>query len=323
MDKVFSEYSRKGNSAKFEVIAMSCRRPEHQAPPEIFYDETEARKYTTNSRMIDIQVQMSERALELLGLPDDKLCLVADLGCGSGLSGEVIEEQGHMWIGVDISPAMLNIAREREVEGDLILGDLGEGLCFRAGVFDGAISVSALQWLCNADKNDHKPHIADERKKSSNMSSDQSKRDNNGSYLTLLSDSPMLIFQARGARAVFQFYPENSAQIELITAQSMKAGFSGGLVVDYPHSSKAKKFFLVLMTGGPQQLPKALGDAETAEVAKAKFTTKREKMRGLRQGKSVKGSKSWIMQKKERRRLQGKEVKADSKYSARKRPGHF
>lgn len=30
-------------------------------------------------------------------------------------------------------------------------------------------------------------------------------------------------------------------QLELITQQAMKAGFSGGLVIDYPHSSKAKK----------------------------------------------------------------------------------
>ena len=48
-------------------------------------------------------------------------------------------------VGVDISKSMLDVAREREVEGDLILGDLGEGLPFRAGAFDGAISISALQ----------------------------------------------------------------------------------------------------------------------------------------------------------------------------------
>lgn len=31
-------------------------RPEHAAPPDIFYNEEEARKYTSNSRMIEIQV---------------------------------------------------------------------------------------------------------------------------------------------------------------------------------------------------------------------------------------------------------------------------
>lgn len=57
--------------------------------------------------MIDIQVQMCERAIELLVLPENQSCLLLDIGCGSGLSGSVLEENGHMWIGVDISSAML------------------------------------------------------------------------------------------------------------------------------------------------------------------------------------------------------------------------
>ena len=54
--------------------------------------------------------------------------------------------------------------------------------------------------------------------------------------------------------------------MELITAQAMKAGFTGGLVVDYPNSTKAKKFFLCLMTGGQQPLPAALGVDSREEV---------------------------------------------------------
>ena len=50
------------------------------------------------------------------------------------------------------------MAREREVEGDLFLWDMGDGLSFRPGTFDGVISISALQWLCNADKSYHRPH---------------------------------------------------------------------------------------------------------------------------------------------------------------------
>lgn len=56
-----------------------------------------------------------------------------------------------------------------------------------------------------------------------------------------------------------QFYPENGEQMELVTSQAMKAGFYGGVVIDYPNSTKAKKFFLVLMTGGNVPLPKGLG----------------------------------------------------------------
>jgi len=71
--------------------------------------------------------------------------------------------------------------------------------------------------------------------------------------------------QSRTGRAIFQFYPENSDQMELVTTQAMRAGFFGGVVVDYPNSTKAKKFFLVLMCGGAAALPKALGEAEEKE----------------------------------------------------------
>ena len=36
------------------------------------------------------------------------------------------------------------------MEGDVCLHDLGQGLPLRPGTFDGAISISAVQWLCNA-----------------------------------------------------------------------------------------------------------------------------------------------------------------------------
>ena len=54
----------------------------------------------------------------------------------------------------------------------------------------------------------------------------------------------------------------------------MKAGFFGGVVVDYPNSTKAKKFFLVLMTGGNMPLPQALGtegDSSTVPYSKKRY----------------------------------------------------
>lgn len=74
-------------------------RPEHSAPPEIFYNDDEARKYTDNSRIINIQRQLTERAMELLALPNDgSPKFLIDLGCGSGLSGEALTDQGHIWM---------------------------------------------------------------------------------------------------------------------------------------------------------------------------------------------------------------------------------
>lgn len=109
-----------------------------------------------------------------------------DLGCGSGLSGDAITAAGHKWVGLDISQAMLDTAIEREADGDVALADMGQvgggsavidlcvcsfgtddddnseggrwqGLGLRDNCFDGAISISAVQWLCNADKSWHDP----------------------------------------------------------------------------------------------------------------------------------------------------------------------
>uniref|UniRef100_A0A2M4BWL0 18S rRNA (guanine-N(7))-methyltransferase n=2 Tax=Endopterygota TaxID=33392 RepID=A0A2M4BWL0_9DIPT len=277
------------------------RRPEHSAPPEIFYNEDEAQKYTNNTRIIDIQVQMCERAIELLALDpdDDSPQLILDIGCGSGLSGSVLEDQGHVWIGIDISKPMLDVAVEREVEGDLLLGDMGQGMPFKAGTFDGAVSISALQWLCNADKKSHVPP----------------KR-------LYQFFSSLFASLTRNARAVFQFYPENGEQIELVTTQAMKAGFYGGLVVDYPNSSKAKKYFLVLMTGGVAKLPAALGTGESGDSQVPYSKKQREYAKNAR-GKPLKKSREWVLAKKERRRQQGDETRKDSRYTARKRSGRF
>jgi len=40
-------------------------------------------------------------------LPAGKSSYVLDVGCGSGLSGQALEEAGHYWVGCDISMSML------------------------------------------------------------------------------------------------------------------------------------------------------------------------------------------------------------------------
>lgn len=106
----------------------------------------------------------------------------------------------------------------------------------------------------------------------------------------------------------------------MITSQATRAGFYGGVVVDFPNSSKAKKYFLVLMTGGQQQMPAALGTNE--DDNQIPYSKKRELTRDIR-GKNPKKSKEWILAKKEKRRQKGGDVREDSKYTGRKRSGRF
>lgn len=53
--------------------------------------------------------------------------------------GDVLTEHGHYWVGMDISSSMLDVALDRDCEGDVMLGDMGQGMPFRAGAFDGCI----------------------------------------------------------------------------------------------------------------------------------------------------------------------------------------
>ena len=71
-------------------------RPELTGHASLFYNAKEARKYDSSSRMVGIQREITERAIELLKLPtssaggrDVRPSLILDVGCGSGLSGQV------------------------------------------------------------------------------------------------------------------------------------------------------------------------------------------------------------------------------------------
>lgn len=63
--------------------------------------------------MVNVQREITLRAIELLLLPPDQTSFILDIGCGSGLSGQVLEEQGHVWVGCDVSRDMLQVAKER------------------------------------------------------------------------------------------------------------------------------------------------------------------------------------------------------------------
>lgn len=314
-------------------------RPETSGPPEFFYNCQEAKKYHQNSRIIAVQREMSIRALELLLQGDEDVeerKLILDLGCGSGLSGREVEKMGHFWIGMDISQDMLGIARhhendlyddegsdydseeemeisdlddysdDRKVErGDnfgLLLADMGQGVGARPGIFDGAISISALQWLCHSNRRHEDPRRR---------------------LLTLFTT--LFSCLAPGARAVFQFYPADERQTEMVLGCARKCGFGGGLVVDYSHSPRTRKYYLYLTTSASMLLPQgrmdgnAPSDEEREEVTvadRSRFKAKR------RVGKNQK-DRDWVLRKKEYRKRKGEDVRPDSKYTARKRRPRF
>jgi len=266
------------------------------SPPDLYYNDSESAKYTTSSRIQAIQTSMTHRALELLDLTSPSLIL--DVGCGSGLSGEILSEDGHIWVGMDIAPSMLDIAIQREdVEGDLFLADMGQGVPFRAGTFDAAVSISAVQWLCNAESSDVSPE-------------GRLRRFFDGLYAAL----------RRGGRAVCQFYPKNEQQRTMISSAAIRAGFGAGILED-DGGTKNVKTYLVLSVGGGD-ITGTVANMENVDIEDGRKM--REAMQGRRRkAEDIKGSKQWLLKKKEKMRAKGKIVKADSKYTGRRRGPQF
>lgn len=197
-----------------------------------------------------------------------------------------------MWVGMDISESMLSIAIDREVEGDLLYADMGQGVPFRPGSFDAAVSISAIQWLCNAETADV---TVEERLKRF--------------FETLYASLK------RGGRAALQFYPKDDRQRDLICKSAIKAGFAAGLLEDEP-GTKHVKVYLVLEVGGTGgDITNAVKDLEGVDVQDG-----RKKRAGK---KDVETRKDYIMKKKERERKKGRVVKKDSKYTGRKRRIQF
>lgn len=155
-----------------------------------------------SSRMIDVQIKMTGRALELLCVPEDKPCYVLDIGWDPGaqfrqsrwgdvlgphtveslsdclpaavLAWAVITSQMRgttgwaltsalpCWVSMPClalvwtpfhefrvvmqivlipNPLFSNVdeALDRETQGDVILGDMGQGIPFKPGTFDACI----------------------------------------------------------------------------------------------------------------------------------------------------------------------------------------
>ncbi|EAN85418.1 hypothetical protein, conserved [Trypanosoma cruzi] len=374
---------------------MPPSRPEFENPPDVLYNKTGATRYTSSTRVQTVQRAMTLRALELLGIPSGRQALLLDIGCGSGISGDVIREVGHTWIGVDISKDMLMLAKELEekeesevgkeedshsdgqdglkecggcnpgndlknvkwgliTESDdddkdededgneentgtmtgpsmveVLRGDMGQGLPFRPGSFDGAVSISAVQWLCQSDCRGHVPQRR----------------------LRALFQS---LYNAlhRGAKAALQFYPSNVEQVHMITRAAMLCGFTGGVVVDFPHSAKAKKHYLVIQAGQVAggfvpRLPIDVHDSDEEDEASfsdeegdeqymtarvgGRVRVKRSRShndgparkRRRKDNRPVTGTKEWVLLKKSERRKFGLPTTDDSKYTMRKRRPRF
>jgi ubiquinone/menaquinone biosynthesis C-methylase UbiE len=72
---------------------------------------------------------------------------VLDAGCGGGRTSSWLVEQGAEVVGLDASPELLRLARERLPSTSFVLGDLAEPLPFEDGSFDVAVASLVMHYL--------------------------------------------------------------------------------------------------------------------------------------------------------------------------------
>jgi SAM-dependent methyltransferase len=91
----------------------------------------------------------SEDAVAALGLAGGERVL--DLACGNGNAAAVAAGRGARVVGLDSSPRLVGLARERLPEVEFVLGDAAE-LPFADGEFDAAVSVFGVVFVSPAER---------------------------------------------------------------------------------------------------------------------------------------------------------------------------
>jgi SAM-dependent methyltransferase len=101
------------NDSLSSIMVTRRLKSIHQSEHQPFYQLSIIRcslltiSVSPSTRIQRIQAEMTHRAIELLALPPNEPLFLLDIGCGSGLSGEILDDLGHLWAGVDIAPSML------------------------------------------------------------------------------------------------------------------------------------------------------------------------------------------------------------------------
>jgi len=276
-------------------------RPERTAAAQAFYDPAEAAKYSASARMGRTQRHLAERALHLLDIRQPG-ALLLDLGCGTGYSGAPLERAGHAWVGLDLSESMLRAARAPGKRRDVLCADLGAPLWLRRRVFDGAVSISAVQWLCHATANGHDPakrvrtffrglkavlvpgaravlqlypeqpeHMGEREGRARGEREGSASRPSRGSPRDGGPGLSLRPCPSAAAQGCFETRPSPPASAARCCLARCHTGGTvgpcsplglGTLVVDYPRSERSKKLFLVLTS--PNQAAAAAGGRRRA-----------------------------------------------------------
>jgi len=181
------------------------------------YMGEKAQVYEQRRGLKRIKIKTTSRALELLDL--DKKSFILDIGCGSGWSTEIIKNEGHIVIGLDLSKDMIKLAQKKGF--DTILADM-RYIGIKSNYLDCSISISALNFVAEKSK---------------------TKKEVKNNYIKVAREIFRILNP--GGKAIFEYYPQSDIELKISTQAFSSVGFQGGLIIDGGGTRKEQKYLVL------------------------------------------------------------------------------
>jgi predicted TPR repeat methyltransferase/Flp pilus assembly protein TadD len=148
----YRQAGEKGGDAEFircALASLGAAPPPAVAPRGLVTDLYERYADQYEGHAVNILKYRTPRlllaALARL-LPSSELDIL-DIGCGTGLFGLLFHARACTLTGVDLSPSMLRLARQRRIYDRLVCGDLIEFLQTQTGKFDLVVAADVFGYI--------------------------------------------------------------------------------------------------------------------------------------------------------------------------------
>ncbi len=197
---------------------IDTERPEEtHGDPLLYYTDSIFESYVNSKSLMRTQEKITRRAIDLLELKRDSFIL--DIGMGCGFSTAALVAMGFSAMGVDIHRGMLSYYDTLEfnpIESDF------KYLPFRASTFDGAVSISSIQWIFGIVNREQRKNAIQ-------------------NFVLSLAHALKL-----NGKVVIQFYPKSDDQMKELGAEFVDSSlFEGNFVIDNPESPRKRKIYLL------------------------------------------------------------------------------
>jgi SAM-dependent methyltransferase len=196
-----------------------------------------------------------------------------DIGCGSGYAAHMASERGASVTGMDITPELIEIARERVPSGHFIIGGMDE-LPFEDQSFDAAVGFNSFQF---ADDPTQAVREAARVVKQNGLvaATTFAEPERNESTALHLALEPLRA-AAAAAPAHVPYGLSNPGGLErLLEEATLEPVQSGEVALNWAHESVEQAVRAVLASGGGAMAIEAAGEAQARAVltnAVAPFT---------------------------------------------------